>query len=392
MIDVVGWKNCTLCRACEDACPKDAIRFHEEHCGFFYPTIQTERCIRCERCAASCPALSESVTVSEGFPLAFGAKSKDPVCRREATSGGIFWEAANYVLSQGGYVSGAVFDDKWHVKHIVSNKAEDVLKMRGSKYAQSMLSGVYREIQKRLNEGAPVLFCGCPCQIAALRTYLKNVPDHLYLIELVCHGIPSDQMLQSYIAMMEKRYGSRLTELKFRDKTFGWHRSAVRMQFENGKVYSKPITCDAYMNGFLRGSTLKEACYTCRYKAGSTGCDLLLGDFWGAEKELPGFDDNTGLSGVLVYTDKGRRLMRSLDVDSRQIAPDAIIHNNKNITESTARNPLRETFFSFAESSGTEKAIKKYFEETKTAEFKRELRYKLRCIYYRLRGKERPLY
>ena len=57
--------------------------------------------------------------------------------RMRSSSGGVFYELADQMLRDGGYVCGAVFDEEFHVKHILSNAKEDMLRMMGSKYAQS---------------------------------------------------------------------------------------------------------------------------------------------------------------------------------------------------------------------------------------------------------------
>ena len=60
--------------------------------------------------------------------------------------------------------------------------------------------------------------------------------ENLVLVELICHGIPSDHMLQTYIGMQERKYGARLTRMEFRNKKKGWHNSSVRMEFANVEV------------------------------------------------------------------------------------------------------------------------------------------------------------
>ena len=151
----------------------------------------------------------------------------------------------------------------------------------GSKYAQSDMGYCYREIKDVLEKGHKVLFSGCPCQVAGLRTFLGKEYPNLLLVELICHGIPSDHMLQTYIGMQERKYSAKLTKLEFRNKAKGWHNSSVRMEFSHHRVHSKPITADAYMNGFLGSITLKSACYRCHFRNFTAGSDIILGDFWG---------------------------------------------------------------------------------------------------------------
>ena len=193
-----------------------------------------------------------------------------------------------------------MFDDEFHVKHILSNAKEDILRMMGSKYAQSDVGYCYREVKDVLEKGCKVLFSGCPCQVAGLHTFLGKEYPNLVLVELICHGIPSDHMLQTYIGMQERKYGAKLKRMEFRNKAKGWHNSAVRMEFEDHRIYSIPYTADAYTIGFLRNITLKSSCYNCHFRNFTTGNDIILGDFWGAEVELPE-DDNKGISDIQTF-------------------------------------------------------------------------------------------
>ena len=303
MIDKVSVQNCALCGACFNACPVDAIRFSKAYLDFRYPEIDATRCVCCNQCEKACPILGDKSKLEDGYPIAFAAKSNDDSVRLRSSSGGAFFELASQMLRDGGYVCGAVFDENFHVRHIVSNTQEDIFRMMGSKYAQSDVGYCYREIKEKLTAGEKVLFSGCPCQVAGLRTYLgKSYKD--LLLELICHGIPSDQMLQTYIHMQEKKYGTMLKRMEFRNKTKGWHNSAVRMEFENHRIYSIPYTADAYTIGFLRNISLKSSCYDCHFRNFTAGSDIILGDFWGAEVELPE-DDNKGISAILVNSGKG---------------------------------------------------------------------------------------
>lgn len=391
MIDKVSVADCTLCGACINACPTDAIRFKKQYLDFCYPDIDADLCINCNKCELSCPILGEKSKPENGFPIAFAAQSKNDEIRMRSSSGGAFYELADKMLKDGGYVCGAVFDEEFHVKHIVSNSKNDVYRMMGSKYAQSDVGYCYREIKEKLIAGEKILFSGCPCQVAGLRTFLGKEYRNLLLVELICHGIPSDQMLQAYIRMQEKKYGAKLKRMEFRNKTKGWHESSVRMEFENQRVYSKPITADAYMNGFLGSATLKSSCYDCHFRNFTAGSDIILGDFWGAEVELPE-DDNKGISAILVNSGKGMDLLDRCNLALTPADVETIIKYNRNLLYSAAPNPQRNSFYASADTNGFEEAIRRYLEENAIQRLKRQSRYALRCIWYAICGKRKPLY
>ena len=391
MIDKVSVQDCALCGACFNACPVDAISFSKAYLDFRYPEIDVTRCVHCNQCEKACPILGDKSKPEDGYPIAFAAKSNDDSVRLHSSSGGAFYELASQMLRDGGYICGAVFDESFHVRHIVSNSQGDLLRMMGSKYAQSNVGYCYREIKEKLNAGEKVLFSGCPCQVAGLRTYLGKSYKDLLLVELICHGIPSDLMLQTYIGMQEKKYGAKLKQLEFRNKAKGWHNSSVRMEFENGKIYSKSITADAYMNGFLGSTFLKSSCYNCRFRNFASGSDIVLGDFWGAEVELPE-DDNKGTSAILVNSKKATDMLDSCKLTLSPTDVETVVKYNKNLVQSAQPSLQRELFYALSEVDGFDAAIQQFLEETLSQKVKRQGKYTLRCAWYAMRRKGKPLY
>lgn len=392
MIDRISVEQCTLCGSCYNACPVDAISFKTPYLDFLYPAIDNSRCVGCDRCEKSCPILADKQEPESGYPIAFAARSRDEEARRKSSSGGVFYELASKILSEGGYICGAVFDEHFHVKHIVSNTQKDLYRMMGSKYAQSDMGMCFRQIKTLLDEGKNVLFTGCPCQVAGLRTFLGRKYPQLFLAELICHGIPSNSMLCAYISLREKQYGTKLKSMEFRNKDKGWHRSSVRMNFENGKKYQKVITADAYMKGFLENTTLKSACYKCPFRSFKSGSDIVLGDFWGAETKHPAMDDNKGVSAIIVNTHTGESLLDLCNFEKRPIDLVEVVQFNQNLIKSSAPNLIRSNFYEYANRRGLPKAIQCYLEERPFQNIQRVARYALRCVWYAARGKGRPLY
>ena len=392
MIDRISVEQCTLCGSCYNACPVDAISFKTLYLDFLYPAIDNSRCVGCDRCEKSCPILADKQEPESGYPIAFAARSRDEEARRKSSSGGVFYELASEILSEGGYICGAVFDDHFHVKHIVSNTQKDLYRMMGSKYAQSDMGMCFRQIKTLLDEGKNVLFTGCPCQVAGLRTYMGRKHPNLLLVELICHGIPSDHMLQTYIGMQERKYGARLKEMEFRNKEKGWHNSSVRMEFENGRVHSEPMTFDTYMQGYFRGVTLKESCFSCQFRGFKSGSDLTIGDLWGAEISIPDMDDNNGLSAVIVNSEKGTLFLNRSKIIRRQFEIDKILKYNQSLLTSFDEGAQRTAFYAYTEKYDLERAIETFFQETLLQKAKRKFRFFLRYAWYTLQGKGKPLY
>lgn len=380
--------QCVLCGACRAACPVGAISFENQHCGFSYPVIDGDRCVSCRKCDAVCPVLHPPVT-GPGEPDCCAAASPDDAVRAGSTSGGVFCEAARYVLSIGGYVCGAVFTEDFSVRHIISRDPADVDAMRGSKYVQSDVGDCYERIRALLRGGETVLFCGCPCQSAALRTRLSGEDTgRLYVIDFVCHGIPSDETWHTYLSMQEKKHGAPVTAVSFRSKRMGWHCSSMLLTFANGKEYVRPITEDAYFKGFLYSDTLKESCYACPFRAYRSGSDLTVGDLWGAEVLIPEADDNKGLSLVLTHTDAGRALLSRLPLRRYDVAlADAAAHN-RNLLRSPDRNVHRDLYYDLRDKKGETAAMKKYLMERPHETVRRVTLRGMRAVRAKLTGKK----
>lgn len=385
--------TCTLCGSCYNACPTDAITFSKEHLDFFYPLVNEKICIGCKKCQYKCPVVTPlQVQNTLDNCTTWIARNPDPEIRMKSTSGGVFYAVAQHVIQKGGYVCGAVFDDKLCVKHICSNQISDVYKMMGSKYAQSDMGNVYQQVMKLVEKRVPVLFTGCPCQVAGLNAILGKSYECLVTMEVICHGIPSGHMLKSYIKLLSHKYKSEPITFNYRDKASGWHSCSVRAQFKNGTVYCKPTTADAYMRGFLGNTFLKPACFKCTFRGFRSNADCMIGDFWGAEVEAPNLDDNTGLSCVLVHNQNVIKLLRTSGVELYNAELNQILKYNRNILESPNPSDLRDEFYDYAEKTCYQRAIQRYFWETPVQLFRRKLRYYSRCIYYRLRRKSPPLY
>lgn len=336
--------------------------------------------------------MAEKQKPESGYPIAFAARSKDEEVRRKSSSGGVFYELASLILSEGGYVCGAVLDGCFHVKHIVSNSKKDLYRMMGSKYAQSDMGMCFRQIKTMLDAGKKVLFAGCPCQAAGLRAYLRKTEPNLLLVELICHGIPSDQMLQTYIGMQEKKYGSKLKKLEFRNKEKGWHSSAVRMEFANDCVYVEQEGADPYMKGFIESVFLKPACYQCQFRNYAAGSDLVIGDFWGAEVEMAEEDDNQGLSAVLANTEKGLAALKQCKLALVPTNVEKIVKHNRNLVQAADKSPLRREFYAYAGTNGYESAMRHFLKEKWMHKVRRRGRFTLRCVWYAVQGKKQPLY
>ena len=212
MIHITDKKNCCGCSACVQRCPKQCIRLEEDAEGFLYPKVDEEACIKCGLCEKVCPILNQADKLPALEVLA--VKNQNEEERMNSSSGGVFLPLAREVINKGGVVFGAVYDDSWEVHHVYAEKIEDVYPMMCSKYLQSKIDDTYKETERFLKQGREVMFVGSPCQIAGLRTFLRNKDyPNLFAVDFLCHGVPSPGVWRRYLA---ETYGGHNTKVQSR--------------------------------------------------------------------------------------------------------------------------------------------------------------------------------
>ena len=298
--------SCTGCGLCENLCPGKAIEMREDEYGFRYPAIIRSKCLKCTSCA---------ICRMENFPVGgkpldaecFAAVSNDSGHTTQCSSGGIFGVAAERWLFEGGVVYGCAFDEKLKATHVRAERPDELPALFGSKYLQSDISSALRQIAGDLSAGRKVLFCGTPCQTAAVRRRFGE-KENLLLIDILCHGVPSGRTFRQYLQSLSQPE-SACVSYSFRDRRLGWGNAiSFTLADPSGeqKEFLKASCADSYYGMFYEGLILRPGCHECRYKGKARVGDITLGDFWGIEKAFPDFDRSRGVSLVLVNTPKGK--------------------------------------------------------------------------------------
>ena len=337
--------DCSGCEACANACPKNAITMTRDAEGFAYPKINSELCVKCGRCDATCPALNFKKKFPAALPKVFAAVNRDQKIRRHSSSGGVFTALSEIVLLNGGIVFGAAFDENFHVAHTVARTPDELEKLRGSKYVQSKIGDVYRQVRDALKSilRGGVLFSGTPCQCAGLKNFLGKDHENLLTVEIICHGAPSPALWENYIS--ELGYAHEVTHVNFRSKREGWSTSTLEINFADQGYYLRPVSQDVYGKLFLNGLSERPSCHACKFKFPNVQSDLTLGDAWGVQKFAPNMFDNRGTSVVFIHTAKGEEFLKQTNLIVQPVRFfDAATSNPRFISPSIA-DPRRKNFF-----------------------------------------------
>lgn len=344
MIEITKKKNCCGCGACRNVCPKEAVTMVSDREGFSYPAVDKEKCVGCGLCSKVCP-------MGKGFSPSLGktfvAFTRSGELRRCSSSGGIFSELAEKTLACGGVVFGAAFAEDFSVHHKAVEESGKLSSLRGSKYVQSDTGDSFRRAKAALESGQQVLYSGTACQIAGLREYLGKPYETLLTVDVLCHGVPSPLSWQAYKNKMEADWGAPLKKADFRSKDSGWQKFSMKLEFENGKIYSRPFPEDAYMQAFLRNINLRPACCSCKFRSMNRPSDITLGDCWDIANVDSTLNDNGGISVVIAHTEKGRSLLEALE-DRLEIHPaqlDAALPPAAESRRPAVPHPGRRRFF-----------------------------------------------
>lgn len=388
MINFDFEKNCYGCRNCENICPTKAIKMKENNEGFLIPVIEKEKCINCGLCNKKCPFLNiKEDNTNVQLRMWYSCYMKDEKKRQESSSGGIFPLLADWILQSDGYVCGCIWNNEIEAVHVVSNKKEDIDRMKGSKYVQSNLENIVEELKALLKDERKVLFTGTPCQVAAIKNYFLDEPN-LYTMAVICEGVASPKVWREYKNYIEKKNNSKIENVKFRCKDIGWEPPIMKIFFENGKVKSQlTFSANIFGQGFLQGLFYRNSCNNCQYKLENYNADIIVGDLWGASNELLKLTNNKGISAVFVNTLKGKELFGKIKENMvfELIDFQRVIKENKMIIESRKKHKNREKFFDNINDVDIKTNIKKNLKLKKHKQFKnsiKEIAYKTKTYNF----------
>jgi len=222
-------------------------------------------------------------------PKCFEFIAKNEEILFNSSSGGVFPLVAKKILNNGGIVCGAAWKNDFSVEHIIIDNESDLYKLQKSKYLQSYMGNIFRQIKVKLEDGVDVLFSGSPCHIAGLRTFLKKPYNNLFCLDILCAQAPSAGFFKKYLkdTFMKKK----VKTYQFRNKKYGWNSDSHSIEFYDGTIISRRKEDDPYQRVFKIMSS--NVCNSCRYSLLPRQGDITIGDFWNINNKDNNIDTQT---------------------------------------------------------------------------------------------------
>lgn len=348
---------CTGCAACVNVCHNGALNIGTDEFGYFRPDFDAALCVECGRCLSVCPVLHNCENKNLQEPRCFAVAMED-VVRELASSGGVFPTLAADILKRGGYVCGAAWNESFGVEHVLIDDIKDLHRLCKSKYMQSYIGDIFRQIKALLEEGKEVLFAGCPCQVAGLYAALGRGYDKLNTIDLICAYTPSSAFFKKYL---RETFGENtVREYDFRSKRTGWSDDTHRVVLKDGQELIRHIWDDPYQQAFHPRIMTPIHCERCRFCGFPRQGDLSIGDFHGIDQHDPSVNDQRGLSAVLVNNGKGERLLEVLQsraVICKETPLDWVKQHNRVRLEGFESHPDRDRFYELIQTHSFEQTV-----------------------------------
>lgn len=338
-------KYCCGCGGCSTVCPFGAIKMQHDEEYFLYPVMDEELCKNCGKCEKVCPVLNKSsIAINSHNTRIVQGFYKDVDKHKSSASGGAATAFAEAVINAGGCVFGSAYTDDYEKAiYVCIDSIHELDKLKGSKYIETSKGDIFERVYEELITGRKVLFTGLPCDVAGLKCYLKKEYSNLYTCELICHGPTSQKVQKDYISHLSNKYGSLVKGFSSRHKKEGTEAPYIRVEFENGKIFEKPLWDTEY--GYAFALYNRESCHNCSFKGDDRVADISVGDSWSAKEN---YGNKMGVSIMYAHTDKGIELLEAIeevgDFELQELDYEQVKEDNPAIRKSIPVRPERNRF------------------------------------------------
>lgn len=368
-------KKCMGCTACVNICPKSCISMVQDTEGFLYPKVDEKKCIKCGACKKICPMKEEEVEdKSLGDLGIFACVSKNKDILMKSSSGGVFTHLAIEIINNGGVVFGAAYDENFNVYHTYAENEEELSKFRGSKYVQSELKNTFKEVRDFLLQDRNVLFSGAPCQVAGLKKYLKKDYPKLITCDFICTGVPNPKVYRAYIDYYKEKFNLEVSNIEFRNKTYGWDNFSLLIDFKN-KKYLNNRYFDAYIQAHFSHIFLRPSCYKCQFKKCNSESDIKLADYWYVKDVHPEIYNYNGVSLVINQSVKGKEFFDKIaqEINVVPSSIESVIKTNASFTRIVNEPKSREAFLEVIENTEDSRKIVECIQKLTKVSLKRKV-------------------
>lgn len=290
----------------------------------------------------------------------YAGRIKDQDILMKSSSGGAFTALSDYFIRNGCAVASTIYNYENHTAEFDLITNEEMRNAaRGSKYMQSNSKMIFSVAEDWLNSNSEkkLLFVGTGCQCDGFRKYMemKGLRKRVYIIDMICHGVPSPKLWREYAKVLEKKYYGKITKLNFKDKRNGWQFPTTIIQINNREIEIKD-----YIRAFTKGCMLRPSCHKCPYTMIERKTDMTIGDFWHIEKTIPDFFDPAGTSLFLIHTDAGEEIFNRVKKDLEYRESNRRQCWQMNLEKPTPVFQQRTKFWSDYQKRGVKAVMKKY--------------------------------
>lgn len=348
-----GKRNCTGCGACSNICPSQAIKIEYDDQGFLFPNIDNKKCIHCKKCEKVCPVIVPLVNRNLKQPRVYACWNKNYLARKSSTSGGIFSAISeNFFKKNGIVLSSRINNTNLEPEYIKVYEPSQLSYVRGSKYIQSKTKDIYLQIIQLIDNNQKIFFIGCPCQVAALYSFLRLAEkdtSNIFTADLVCHGVASYDFFREYIRWREHQARKKIISFYPRDKSRGWNNLTIKIEYEDGSFRLIPSDKDPFMRAYYAGLTYRESCYHCVYASLPRVGDVTLGDYFAICNDSNYKNEIAkGVSMVLVNNKKGEQIFEDIKsvISFRERSLKEALETNECLRAPTKIHKNRSAFFS----------------------------------------------
>ena len=365
--------RCCGCTACESICPVAAIKMKPDELGFKYPHVDLETCTACGLCLKICQFHSGYKRYDDGYSCqVYGMRRDDDAELGFSQSGGVAAVISERFVDRGSIVYGVGYTNHFGVCHKRATTRAEINEFRGSKYIQSDLDCILKGIRIDLKDNKCVVFFGTACQVAGLKSFLpEKLHNNLFCVDLICHGVSSPKLWEDHLNTIEKKGRKSIAIVNFRDKRYGWHSRKETITFTDGSTVSPKTFC------LLNDWAIRESCSKCPFTNTERVGDLTIGDFWGWEEHFNYWNDNKGVSLMMINTEKGEMLFNQIKNSLLHQRCDLSIVSQPQLQHPLILNVNYQRFLSDYRYKGFRYVARKYADQG--------LRYKLLNLYLKLK-------